>query len=181
MKMFKTLALGAAVSVGLLATSGAIAATNDGDLGSTSTGTFDINLTVGNLYRVFGLTPFTFTAPNLAAQTKPICIYSNAAKFNLDIDTTNTFELQNTAGTPGGTYVIDINEGNNGAGDLVKQWTASNHTALDVDTLALDATNDEVLGTCSVGNFSVKVTPTLETNIAADSYTDQVTLIVKAI
>ncbi len=74
---------------GMLITGGALAAT-DGVVGSTSTGTLDIEVTVADAVRISGLTDITasFDGTNDIVETSDACIYRNAAGGNYAITAT---------------------------------------------------------------------------------------------
>ncbi|WP_067516126.1 hypothetical protein [Endozoicomonas ascidiicola] len=97
MKMFKTLALGAAVSVGLLGASTATALTQ-GDLANESIGIFDITLEIGSVVQINSLEnlPLTYVPGDSPDGGKAngiveFCVYSNAASNGYKITATGAY------------------------------------------------------------------------------------------
>lgn len=104
-KDIQKLALGLAV---VAASSGAIAAT-DGDLGSTSTGDFDITLVHASGVRIWGLQDFFFDTEGSSAQQRAdinLCVFTN--------DATSTTDGQYDIIATGSDLVMS-----NGAGDTL--------------------------------------------------------------
>lgn len=179
MKTIMRKALAVAVIAGV--SGGAMAVVENGTLGSSSTGRFDVTMKVGGLTRVFGLKDFIFNAPDKPG-AQAICIYANTTNFSIDATTTNDFALENS-GTQGAKFTLELFPNADGSGDASATWSADATAAQQVTSIDL-ATGDSEVGdspTCTTGNFSLKVNATLDNNVKAGNYTDRVTLTVSPI
>ena len=112
MKKFKTLALAAAVSAGLLSSAGVMAA-RQGELGATSDGDFEINYNVSPSVRIWGLEDMSFTG-NLSSGDKDtfnFCTYSNNTdEVLIEVESENTDFALNPTDAAGGLlpYTVTI-------------------------------------------------------------------------
>ena len=114
MNTFKTLALAAAVSAGLLGSTGVMAA-RQGELGVTSDGDFEINFQKGSIAKIWGFDDINLTDQTIDeanAVTDNICVFTNKAvnsnDFKLEIESTNAFQLAGSGETSDGTDIPTI-------------------------------------------------------------------------
>ncbi len=119
----------------LVFTSNSFAVTADGTLGNTSTGTVDIDVTVGDLVRISGLTPMTgntYTPGSAVTDSTPACIYRNgSADYEITATSSNGAGLNFflSDGTNDVIYDVTFDDGNGGgAVDLDNATTNSTFT-----------------------------------------------------
>ena len=197
MKTFKTLALAAAVSAGLLGAAGAMAA-EDGQLGQNSFGNFIINFQKGSIAKIWGFRDLDLNDQTIdlgSAATDDICVFTNRAvnsnDFKLEIESNNAFQLAGSGESSNGTDIPKIDydikvaaiEGK-GTGELdntnIPHGTqnsfdsGSNHlnagSILDQPRPFNDCEGSE--------NFRISVWAADLTNIQSGTYSDTVTLTV---
>lgn len=133
--------------------SSALAAT-DGSLGSTSTGDFDITITINELVRISGLSDVafgTYGGTGILQDNQNICVYTNdaAADYKITLDNPNnsgTFELAD--GTNKIAYSVLFND----AAGTTGQTAVTAGSALTAQSGANTSSID-----CSVGGDSANV------------------------
>lgn len=107
MKTFKTLVLASSLSVALFASVGAMAAEDDQNIGSTSTGKFDVTYSKENQAKIWGLDDVNLTASNHGenggiSESMTFCVYANATGtgsnlYDLSVTSTHGFKMVNAA------------------------------------------------------------------------------------
>ena len=169
-----------AAFVGLLASAPSAEAATQGSLGSTSTGTLAVSVSVPNRVQLTGLTDIAFTNqdPSVAASSaENLCVWSNSSTRGYNVDATGSgaggaFTLANASLTV----------------PYSAQWAASSGaasgTALTAGTALTGLTSTATNATCSAGAAStasliVKIAASdLQSMQAATSYTGTLTLVV---
>ena len=113
----KKLVKGLAVA-GLFAMSAnSFAVTADGSLGNTSTGTVDVEVIVGDLVRITGLSPMTgntYTPGTAVTDSTTACIYRNgSANYQITVsgDNDNATDFFLSDGTNDVVYSVSFNDG----------------------------------------------------------------------
>lgn len=195
MKTFKTLALAAAVSAGLLSSAGVMAA-RQGELGTSSDGDFEITYNLNPQVRIWGLEDMSFNGDLGSAQfdSFDFCTFSNnTEEVLITVDSANgDFALNSTPGVSGGPigYELKITDkddtdqsdtwggtGNLGNGQQgYSQYSASMTPGVTNDTVACTGTGYS-LNTLRVDIPAV----TSGAPTAAGDYSDTVTLTISAI
>lgn len=182
MKTLKTLALATAVSAGLLGSFGVMAA-QDGDLDTSSTGNFDINLNIPGNVAIWGMRDLPFTGDG--TQTLNACVFSSTNAVQFQVNTTdNAFELKSGA-TKGADFTVTIKDGSN-----TTLWGASGLASGDISSNNFDVTGasepnntagviDDV---CTGANQTIDIDVAVSNATSADgAYTSNVELVVSAI
>jgi len=174
----KKLVKGLAVA-GLFAVSAnTFAATADGALGATSTGTVDINVDVGTQVRITGLQPMTgnFYVSGDVTDSTTACIYRNSgADYEITATSSNgsgtDFFLDDGAGTTDDVlYDVSFNDGS-GAVDLNNGTTDSTFTGAN--------TTSETCGGSANATISITVFEAGANGLAAAPsglYTDELSI-----
>ncbi len=201
MKTLKTLALATAVSAGLLGSVGAMAATDaPNPTPTSSTGNFEIDLTILELARVWGLDDFPLTYNSsdntIASVEKDFCIFSNknftSNEFTLTVSSLNgngngntakSFTLIDEAASTQGSdtasipYKITIAE-NKDEGKSVSTASGKNDQEFTLNAGALSDQKNPWTDSCSVGtgNMTLKVEVTGNIIFPEGIYSDNVTL-----
>jgi hypothetical protein len=166
--------------VALLACATGAAAATDGSLGSTSTGTLSVSVSVPSRVQLSGLTDVAFTNqdPSVAASNaQNLCVWSNTGTRGYNIDATGScaagaFTLANASLLV--PYSVEWS-GSSGA---------SSGTPLSAGTALTGLTSTATNATCSAGPAStasliVKIAASdLQSMQAAKSYTGTLTLVV---
>ena len=194
MKKFKTLALAAAVSTGLLASSGVMAAFEDGELqiNLPSEGWFDIFLYNNAQAKIWGLDDIEFlgviNTSSAAEKTKnmDVCVWTNTSDFRMTVASANNFTLQGGSENEGAKYTVTIADAISG---VTPTKTAVWGDGNDSD----DALTEFLVGTsitdhepdCGTGgavrNVNVKIDLTSVTAVTPGAFSDRVTLTVTPI
>lgn len=192
MKKFKTLALAAAVSAGLLGAAGVMAATQ-GTVGETSNGDFTIFLNKDIKVAVWGFKDLYFISDGTAipsgSETVALCVTNSEApdaqvRFMVE-SASDEFKLEN-ASTSGGSYTVKIEDKDNSA--TFAQWGGDELTnGLFSETAFEAATAEPAAGAtlCDTNsdnytvNMTIDVTP--EPTVVAGVYSDVVTVTVTPI
>ncbi len=95
MNQLKVMTIAAAVSIGVLGASGSWAVTDDGDLGTTSSGTLDITLNIPARFQISQLDPIALTpvsdSSSKATGYSQFCVYSNAASNGYGITASGSY------------------------------------------------------------------------------------------
>ncbi len=158
------------------------AATADGSLGNTSTGTVDVEVTVGDLVRITGLSPMTgntYTPGGPVTDSTTACIYRNgSANYQITMNGThdNSTDFFLSDGTNDVVYDVTFNDGT----------TTSNMDPL--GTLPFTGA-DTASETCSGGSnatISVSIPETDPTDnglaeVPAGTYNDEITILLEVI
>ena len=197
MKTFKTLALAAAVSAGLLGSTGVMAA-RQGGLGATSDGDFEINFQKGSIARIWGFEDINLTDQTIDeanAVTDNICVFTNKAvnsnDFKLEIESANAFQLAGSGESSDGTDIPTIDYdikvagiSGEGTGELdnsnvnhgTEKTVNSGQSPLNAGPI-LD--QPRPLSDCAGNeNFEISVWAANLANIQSGTYSDTVTLTV---
>ncbi|MBO9494648.1 hypothetical protein J7438_11175 [Thalassotalea sp. G20_0] len=191
MKTLRTLALATVVSVGVLGSTSAVAVTQ-GNLGSTSTGIFDITLIKGELARVWGLKDVELvdanSDSNFDTYTSSFCIFANKGLQSNDFDLSITsasstpFSLKDISGTQGATdiaYTVKITD--SASTELVAENAdgATKTGRLNAGSLL----SQPLPGGVCTGNENMDLEIALVnssfTSIQTGTYTDKITLLVQ--
>ena len=166
--------------VGLLAFTGnSFAATADGTLGTTSTGTVDIDVNIGSMVQISGLVPMTGNFYNSGdgdvTDSTPACIFRNG-NANYEITATSSngvgteFFLSDTV-NPDIEYTVALDEG---SGPVALTNATTNSTFTNANTTQADCSSGIAAATLSI---TVPESGTLGT--APDStYLDELTILV---
>jgi hypothetical protein len=169
---------------GLLAFTGnSFATTANGDLGATSTGTVDVEVSISDLVRISGLvamTGNTYTPGSAVTDSTPVCIYRNGApNYEITVSSANgagtDFFLD--SGTDEVVYVVTFNDGVGGATDL-------NNATLESSFQAANQTSIDCLtGAGGNATLAISVPETDATfnglaEVPAATYTDELTILV---
>ncbi|WP_257282855.1 hypothetical protein [Endozoicomonas sp. SESOKO1] len=182
MKTLRTLALATAVSAGLLGSTGVYSA-DDGDLGSTSTGNFDINLNIPGNVAIWGMRDLPFTDDG--TKILEACVFSSTDEVQFQVNTTNNeFELKSGA-IKGADFTVTITDGTDstlwGSGGLASGDTSSNN--FDVSAASEPSNTAGVIDSVCTGDDQ-----TIDINVAVSNvtdtegaYTSNVELVVSAI
>ena len=109
MKTFKSLALVAAVSAGLL-NSTVVMAERQGDIGPTSDGDFDIFLSVGDQVQIWGFKDLYF-ANGKSSDDMSLCVKNNHSNAQVRLSVEGAFKLGDPA-TDGANYSVTIADNN---------------------------------------------------------------------
>ncbi len=191
MKKFKTLALAAAVSAGLLSSTGVMAA-RQGELGATSDGDFEINYNVSPSVRIWGLEDMSFTGPltSEVSDTFDFCTYSNNTdEVLIEVESTNTDFALNTTAAAGGLIPYTVTIVDQNAAGTTDTWGDENLASgaqgffrYPADSTAGVADGDNVcIGTgYDLNTLTVKI-PAVSSSIGDGVYSDTVTLTVTPI
>jgi len=179
MKSLVRIAASVAVAA-LLATASAAGAATQGSLGSTSTGSLSVSVSVPNRVELSGLSDVAFTNqdPSVAASNaQNVCVWSNT--------TTRGYNVDATGSGAGGAFTLA------NAGLTVPysvQWAgtsgASSGTSLVAGTALTGLTSTATNATCSSGPSStasliIKIAATdLQSMQASTNYTGTLTLVV---
>lgn len=194
MRMMKRVALAVAVSAGLTATTGVMAA-NQGDLGATSSGDFDITFSNADQARIWGLEDLNLTDANAsdgAAKTHDFCVFSNKSntgsnQYEMEIESLNTFKLVNAvtgAADPGTSlaYTVSIADpvGNDFDVNVSAQTDTGNLYAGSLSNQPDPGNDDCASQSKAKTSLSIQFVgdTTAIGNVAAGSYYDLVTLTV---
>ena len=158
------------------------AVTADGTLGATSTGTVDIDVTVGDLVRISGLVPMTgntYTPGSAVTDSTPACIYRNgSADYEITATSANgagtNFFLTDT--TNDVVYDVTFDDGS-GATNLDNGVTESTFTG------ANQTTDDCSAGPGGSATIAVSIPETDATfnglaEVPAATYSDELTIVV---
>jgi len=171
-------------AAGLIALTGnTFAATADGLLGLTSTGTVDVEVTVGDLVRITGLSPMTgntYVPGSAVTDSTTACIYRNGST-GYQI----TMNGQNDNATD-----FFLNDG--GANDVVYNVSFTGNagaTPMTPNAIAPFAGADTASETCGGGNnalISVSIPETDPTDnglaeVPAGTYTDELTILLEVL
>lgn len=170
----KKLASAALISsaMGLIAAP-AMSVTADGDLGATSTGTVDINLTLAPLIKISGLTDIDLAytpGSGAAGSDTNVCVYTNgAATYNLTTSSAN-----------GGATAYQLDHAT--LADTIAYTVAIDTTDIPVGSTGVDGlpANTSAID-CSAGALTVLNIDVAQTEIdaaAAGAYSDTLTLVV---
>lgn len=187
MKKFKTLALAAAVSAGLLASAGVMAA-QDSELveDGPASGWFDIFLFNNAEAKIWGLEDYIFDDTSGDSIDKDVCVYTNTEEFRMTVESSNgDFTLLDAADGKGADYTVTIEDKGGtdpevwGAGEYTSGFSpltdflvGATTTDPDVDCGAANATK----------NVNVKIDITRASPLAdPGAYSDRVTLTVAPI
>ncbi|MEM9620093.1 MAG: hypothetical protein AAF993_00495 [Pseudomonadota bacterium] len=171
--MLKKVAVGGAL---VAMTSGAYAAV-DGTLGATSTGSFDISLTVNGAVKISNLSDMTlppFSGSDVS-NTQTACVYSNSTGGNYNVTATATgasFDLNGT----GGSILYNVEYDDGSAGGFVG-LTHGNAAAM----TNASATDDDCGGSGSNATVRVSVDAADAAAVPQGSYTSTLTLLVAPI
>ena len=151
MKTFKTLALAAAISAGLLGAAGAMAE-KQGTLGSTSDGDFDITLVHAAGVRIWGLQDFNFNTEagtTLQQRAINICVFTNSSSSTTD----GQYDIVATGSDP---------ELSSGAGQTLPytvEYSDSKDASDGYDTLITTGTIANEVGELNAGNLFTQPDP----------------------
>ena len=182
MKKFKTLALAAAISVGLATTSAHSAEQHDGLLGGDSSAYFDIFLKYEQVVRIWGLEDVDLDG-NEGIGNEPLdahefCVFTNNSEdtneYKITVESENNFQLIGIGGAAVG-YTLKVSDEltssqNTGGGQFI---TVLNAGPLD------DQPNPSV--DCPSGEENVKLEIGLSAAVSSETgtYTDRVTMTVE--
>ncbi|MEJ2114951.1 MAG: hypothetical protein P8X88_02640 [Gammaproteobacteria bacterium] len=180
-KLFKGLTV-----AGLIAFSGSsFAVTQDGTLDATSTGTVDIDVTIGDLIQISGLVPMTgttYTPGGPVNYSTPACVYRNSGA-GYDVTATSS-----TAGGAGANFLLNGTSAN--VVYTVNYNDGVTSGALTNGTLNASFANaNQTIADCSIGaggNVTVSVSiPEVGAGplnglaeVPADTYTDELSILV---
>ena len=192
MKKFKTLALAAAVSAGLLGAAGVMAATQ-GTLEETSNGDFTIFLNKGISVAVWGFKDLYFISNSTAipsgSETVALCVTNSGApdsqvRFMVE-STSDNFTLKNDS-VVGGSYTVTIED--KGSSSTKALWGDGGLTTGLFSEEAFEAGIAEPLAGATLCNttsdnhtVNMKIDVTPDTNAVAGVYSDIVTVTVTPI
>jgi hypothetical protein len=169
----------AAAGLALLASATAGAAT-DGSLGTTSTGTLSVSVSVPGRVQLTGLTDVAFTNqdPSVAASNaQNLCVWSNTGTRGYNIDATGS-------GTSGAFTLANASLSVPYSVEWAGSSGATSGTPLSAGTALTGLTSTATNATCSAGPAStasliVKIAASdLQSMQAATSYTGTLTLVV---
>ena len=197
MKKIASIVKGMTVA-GLLAfTNNSFAVTADGSLGTTSTGTVDITVDVGEYYQISQLDPMTgtYTPGSDVALNDGACVYTNNGTGLYDVEVQSARSLAIGAGAGTDFFLSD------GASDVVYNVEFDDGvvaTPVDLDHSAVVGTNavnfsgaNQTVADCSSGvggNVTILVdVPELGAGtlnglgeVTSGNYTDELTIIISA-
>ncbi|MGO0305605.1 hypothetical protein ACTL6P_03180 [Endozoicomonas acroporae] len=191
MKTIKALALVAAVSGGVFGAVTAVAAT-DGELSATSSeGSFKITLFNATEIQVYGLEDLTLIANQVSGTenpdpnqktTTPVCVYTNAANYNMTIESSNGTGTNNlTLGNDGGgnpiLYSVALQKASDSS-DIFKWGAGSNNNGTTTGSLPKTTDPKVSSGTC-VNQLAVALDGT--PNNTEGTFEDTVTVTVAPI
>ena len=190
MNKFKLLAMAAAVSAGLLGSAGSMAA-NQGPLGQTSQGDFDITYVKGQQVRIWGLKDFVFDNSSADGLTRSenICVFSNgnnsSNQYKLTVTSDNGdagdsgeyFILSDGADAPTTVNYSFVFKDSNGASVWSTADDDSRDQVVEINAgLLVDQPNPNE--DCVATNATIDITiPTAPTQTGV--YTDGITLLVE--
>ena len=146
--------LGKVLFVAFLMVGGASTAyaANDGTLGTSSTGDFDITVTVAELIQISGMTDVTFGTYSGSGDLDndyQVCVYRNNASAQYTITATATegaFQVEN--GGDNIPYTVFFNDVTGTAGEVALTYNTATATQTGANTQATD---------CSTGGNSANV------------------------
>lgn len=171
--LLKKVAVGGAL---VALTTGAYAA-NDGTLGATSSGDFDISLTVNGAVKISNLSDMTLPAFSGAdvSNVQTACVYSNSTGGAYNVTASATGAAFNLSGTGGSiAYTVEYDDGSpSGFVSLTHGNLASMANA--------SGTDDDCGGTGSNATVRVNVAATDASAVPQGSYTSTLTLLVAPI
>ncbi len=165
---------------------GAIAA-DDGEVGDTSVGKFDVKLIVPGKVAIWGLRDLGFTTDG--TQTIQACVASSSASVQFLVNTTNNFELKDGS-SKGADYTVTLAEktGNGiqtetwGTGGLNNNQPSPINFSVAGATVPNGGTDGPINTPCSGSDYTIDVGVTVSNASTTDgTYTDNVTLTVSAI
>ncbi len=191
MKKFKTLALAAAVSAGLLASTGVMAAEDGGlETNGPSVGWFDIFLYNNAKAKIWGLEDFTFTGttdPN--TDSKNVCVWTNTSEYRMTVESDNgDFKLKDAADGVGADYTVTIKNTQGteyteiwgaGAGQNGDGFTPTTDFIVGTGNYAIEPTTDAACA--GRQNVNVKIDLSNVNAAVTGAYSDRVTLTVAPI
>ena len=158
------------------------AVTADGSLGATSTGTVDVEVTVGDLVRISGLSPMTgntYTPGAAVTDSTTACIYRNgSANYQITIDgqNDNATDYFLSDGVNDVVYSVSFNDGTTTT--TMVPSTAAPFTGAN--------TASETCGGGSNATISVSIPETDPTDnglaeVPAATYIDELTILLEVI
>lgn len=187
MKTLRTMALATAVSAGLLGSVGAMAA-NQGSLGGTSNGDFDITIVNSSGVRIWGLQDFTFDTDGTSSLQQSdinICIFTNDSTSTTDgqydiIATGSDLVLSNGGGSDTLNYTVEYSDSKD-ATNAYQTLISAGTIATEVDELNagnLFSQPDPTLGdVCNAADTNANVRVTIDpTGATSGTYTGTVYL-----
>ncbi len=168
-----------ATILGTFTCAGAFAAA-DGDVGTTSTGTTDVQLVIPDLVRIYALSDIdlgTYSGMGTEAGNTEACIFRNGAGTYSVTATTNKGDFRLSSGS-GGTASEDI--------DFTAYWNdvtgTTGRAALTYNTaLTTQSGTNTASITCAGGtnaNFSVEIADTDMQTKVPNTYTATVTIVI---
>jgi len=171
-------------AAGLVGTQ-AIAATADGTLAATSTGTVDVTLTISELFQISNISAANFTFGTFSGSgafqaNEDICVYSNGD---------GSYKLTGTDDSTGATFAVE-NAGDSEIIAMTVNWndvggTTTGNIALVHGTATVAQSGADVLATdCTTagdtGNLEVIIAEAALLAAGVGSYDSEITLVVEA-
>lgn len=180
--MTKRLGGAAVLALMLLTGQGAVAATQ-GTLGTTSTGTVGVSLTINPVYQVTSLTDFvlgTYGGTGAMTGNQDVCVYTNDATRSYGVRVTDSstmsatgFSVQNAGATAQIPYTLRWNDATGIAGN----------TALAYNTRLASIDANITSATCATGgdsaNLQISLLATDLQAAPAGSYTTTVSVLIE--
>lgn len=171
--------IAAVAALGVFSSTGVLAAA-DGDVGTTSTGTTDVQLIIPDLVRIYALSDIdlgTYSGMGTEAGNTEACIFRNGAGTYSVTATTNKGDFLLSSGS-GGTAAEDI--------DFTAYWNdvtgTTGRAALTYNTaLTTQSGTNTASITCAAGtnaNFSVEIADTDMQTKVPNTYTATVTIVI---
>ena len=191
MKKFKTLALAAAVSAGLLASTGVMAAQDSALVeNGPASGWFDIFLFNNAKAKIWGLRDFNFDDESGDTDNEDVCVYTNTDEFRMTVESANAtegkpFTLMSASDAVGGTYKVTIED--KADTPNTETWGDGGHPSGfgDLTDFVVGAGMTEPNAVCgatnATKNVNVKIDISRESSLTEGAYSDRVYLTVAPI
>ena len=175
MKTLRKITLATAISATLLG-AGGVMAEQQGSLGSTSTGNFDIFLSVGSNIQIWGFQDLYLTGDG-ASPAMPLCV-KNTGSTDVRFKVEGAFILGSPAsdgGTAGADYSVTITDGATpsvwGSGQLASDVYSTNDYATADSTEAVDDSSCADGSTYNAADLTVDVSNTIGSGVFSDTVT----------
>ncbi|MDD9900171.1 MAG: hypothetical protein OXT65_04260 [Alphaproteobacteria bacterium] len=178
MNQLQKVLAGCGIAAIALASHGALAA-SDGSLGSTSTGTSDVSLSIAAVYQITGLADLAlgaYAGTGNMTGNDDVCVYTNDASGNYNVRITDSstlsaadFSVQNAGSTSDIPFTVSWDDGGGAS-------------AVTYNTQLASANADTSSTTCSGGtnaNFAVDLLQADLQAAPADSYSTTLTIVIE--
>ena len=183
--LFKAASVFALVGMVGLSSHSALAATADGSIGTNSTGTSDVTVTIAENFLITGMSAFAFGTRNIgdgnADTNDDICIYHNgdgSYKVNITDDSTGGtgagFNVENAGNTETISYAVSFNDVSGTGGSIAVVDGANTVAQSGADTASQSCAGGDT------ANIQVVITNANMNAAVAGAYDSELTIVVDA-